>query len=258
METPNRSPAMLSCVAFALLCISLCNGAYYITTPRQWQAGEENQVCVYVPNPASPEGSVTLSMTSRSYRSGERVNNTLLAGHTIQIPAGKTEKCVDINLEPADDYGGDLHLIGKVGGADLNETRNIRLRRSYNLTFIQTDKYLYQPGQEVKFRALTVYGSKAQVAMEPYPEIWVTTPSRTRIAQWKNVTTSVGLVHLAFQLTDESEEGSYTIHIRGPDGRMNTNRFKVEEYVLPRFEVKMTPPKYVLASDETFVFTVCA
>ncbi|XP_047480379.1 alpha-1-inhibitor 3-like [Penaeus chinensis] len=258
METPKRSPAMLSCVAFALLCISLCNGAYYVTTPRQWKAGEENQVCVYVPNPASPEGSLTLSMTSRTYRSGEWVNNTLLAGHTIQIPAGKTEKCEDINLEPTDDYGGDLHLIGKVGGADLNETRNIRLRRSYNLTFIQTDKYLYQPGQEVKFRALTVYGTKAQVAMEPYPEIWVTTPSRTRIAQWKNVSTSVGLVHLAFQLADEPEEGSYTIHVEGPDGRMNTNRFKVEEYVLPRFEVKMTPPKYVLASDETFVFSVCA
>lgn len=249
---------MLSCVAFALLCVTVCNGAYYITTPRQWKAGEENQVCVYVPNPASPEGSLTLSMSSRSYRHNEWVNNTLLANYTIQVPAGKTEICEDITLEPADDYGGDLRLTGKVGGADLEETRNIRLRRSYNLTFIQTDKYLYQPSQEVKFRVLTVYGSKAQVVTEQYPEIWVTTPSRTRIAQWKNVTTSSGLVHLSFQLADEPEEGFYNIHVKGPDGRTNTNSFKVEEYVLPRFEVTMTPPKYVLASDEKFVFTVCA
>ena len=41
-----------------------------------------------------------------------------------------------------------------------------------------------------------------------YPEIWVTTPSRNRIAQWKNVSNSEGLVHLDFQLADEPEEVS--------------------------------------------------
>ncbi|XP_042884512.1 alpha-1-inhibitor 3-like isoform X2 [Penaeus japonicus] len=197
-------------------------------------------------------------MSAGRYRNNEWVNNTILPEVTMQIPAGKTEKCEDIFLASSDDYSADLQLTGKVGGADLEESRNIRLRRSYNLTFIQTDKYRYQPGQEVKFRVLTVFGSKAQVALEPYQEIWVTTPSRTRIAQWKNVTTSAGLVHLSLQLADEPEEGSYTIHVKGADGRSNTNRFKVEEYVLPRFEVKMTPPKYVLASDEKFVFSVCA
>lgn len=39
-----------------------------------------------------------------------------------------------------------------------------------------------------------------------YPEVWVTTPSRTRIAQWRNVSNIAGLVHLSMVLADEPEE----------------------------------------------------
>ncbi|KAG0726447.1 Alpha-2-macroglobulin-like protein 1 [Chionoecetes opilio] len=99
-----------------------------------------------------------------------------------------------------------LHLKGSVNGLKVNDTVGISLSTDIEKTFVQTDKYLYRPGEKVQFRVLTVTGNKMQVSTAEYPEVWVNTPSRTRIAQWKNVSNTEGLVHLDFQLADETEE----------------------------------------------------
>lgn len=139
-----------------------------------------------------------------------------------------------------------------------------------------------------------------------YDEVWITTPSDIRIAQWKNVDNANGLVHLSMTLADEPEhvsrkykertyikhahasrrrkehevdiftqyklldknirkyisvyslfQGTYRIFVRKQDCTDSTT-FKVEDYVLPRFEVTLTPPKYILATDDTIKYTVCA
>lgn len=80
---------------------------------------------------------------------------------------GRIESCQQVNAPHRSYQNAALVLTGRVGGADLQETRSIRLWKNSNLTSIQTDKYRYKPGQEVKFRVLTVHGSKALVATDP-------------------------------------------------------------------------------------------
>lgn len=46
--------------------------------------------------------------------------------------------------------------------------------------------------------------------------------------------------------------------MRSADKMLNTRTFKVREYVLPRFEVEVTPPKYMLGTDDRFNFRACA
>ncbi|XP_063615403.1 murinoglobulin-2-like isoform X2 [Penaeus indicus] len=54
-------------------------------------------------------------------------------------------------------------------------------------------------------------------------------------------------------------QGTYRIKVQAEDGGPSTAKeFKVEEYVLPRFEVTVVPPKYILGTDTEFTFTVCA
>lgn len=54
-------------------------------------------------------------------------------------------------------------------------------------------------------------------------------------------------------------QGTYRIKIQSTDGSSPAvKEFKVEEYVLPRFEVTVVPPKYILGTDTDFTFTVCA
>ncbi|XP_037797187.1 murinoglobulin-2-like [Penaeus monodon] len=117
---------------------------------------------------------------------------------------------------------------------------------------------MYKPGQEVKVRVLSLHGAELLLVTEKYPEIWVTTPSRTRVAQWNNVDNSGGLVHLSFQLADEPEQGIYTISVKNSQNKVTEVMFEVEEYVLPRFEVKVNSPVYILARAKAFSIGVCA
>ncbi|ROT65964.1 alpha2-macroglobulin-like [Penaeus vannamei] len=91
-----------------------------------------------------------------------------------------------------------------------------------------------------------------------YPEIWVTSPSKTRIAHWKNVNNSAGLVHLGFQLDDGSEQGMYEINVKSTKFSETKTTFEVREYVLARFEVKVTTPDHISARKEILSIGVCA
>ncbi|ROT78596.1 alpha-2-macroglobulin [Penaeus vannamei] len=136
--------------------------SYIITTPRQWIPGEKNQVCVNVPDTTAEAGVITLYMRTTDYNWQGRRNVTILPETTFEIPAGQIEACQQVTAPRRSDYHADLSLTGRVGGADLKETLDIDLKGTHNLTIIQTDKFLYEPGQEVKFRVLTIHGSMGQ------------------------------------------------------------------------------------------------
>ena len=85
------------------------------------------------------------------------------------------------------------------------------------------------------------------------------TPSGARIAQWLNVRNPDGLIHKELKLYDEPQEGTYRIYVRASQtSRRIVKTFRIQDYVLPRFEVKVTSPKYVLATDKSASFKVCA
>ena len=85
------------------------------------------------------------------------------------------------------------------------------------------------------------------------------TPSSSRIAQWLNVSNTRGLIHEELQLIEEPEKGTYKISIRStPGAPAVVKEFVVDDYVLPRFEVKTKVPPYVLATDTELKIEVCA
>ena len=53
-----------------------------------------------------------------------------------------------------------IEFRGTLEGKKIYETVNGTIKGEIELgqTFIQTDKYLYKPGQEVQFRILTTFG----------------------------------------------------------------------------------------------------
>ncbi|XP_050717838.1 alpha-2-macroglobulin-like isoform X1 [Eriocheir sinensis] len=251
MASPKVSPALL--FTLFLAAPVFIRGDYLITTPRNWISPGTSQVCVFVQDPSAPAGS--LNVTAVRYDGYDP--NKKLAEEVFDIPAGKYEQCHDITVNKSEYYYAKLLIEGKVGGVEVKDKKDIILQRINDQTIIQTDRYLYRPGEKVQFRVLTITGNKLEVSKEEYSEIYVTTPSRNRIAQWKNVTNTDGLVHLDFQLADEPEEGSYRIHVKTQSGS-TIQTFKVEEFVLPRFEVKITPPAYALPTDEKYSLQVCA
>lgn len=247
--------------ASALLFLYTCSlayhstyGGYLITTPREVTKGTSTQICVVITDNDNSGGSVNFVLTEDRREIAEQLLNK-----TIQVPAGKTEFCEDVALADSTYYTGVYNVTGSLGGKEIYHTGRVRLRsRTQERVFIQTDKNLYQAGQTVQIRILSITGPKMNVSTANYPEVWVETPARTRIAQWLDVDNSAGIVHLNMQLVDEPEEGSYRIRLKTGNGNSKIHSFRVGEYVLPRFEVKITPPSYILATDSGFNFTVCA
>ncbi|XP_037082529.1 ovostatin-like [Pollicipes pollicipes] len=137
-------------------------------------------------------------------------------------------------------------------------TQQFKLRLlPYTLvTLVQTDKSKYKAGDLVQFRVVTLK-SDLTAMEEVVDQIFITTPGGTRLAQFDKVATRSGIIQKKFQLTEEPPLGRWTIHVKRRD-RIVRQPFEVEEYVLPRFEVTITGPKYITRGANTVTLKVCA
>ncbi|XP_011676138.2 alpha-2-macroglobulin-like protein 1 [Strongylocentrotus purpuratus] len=157
--------------------------------------------------------------------------------------------------------------LRRKGAEDLNEDgyevtkeRFVRIQaQGGSKTYVQTDKPIYQPGQTVRFRALTL-NSELKTVTEPFDSVIVESQSRQRVNQWTDVKGEEGLIELEHELPDELPDGitKLTYYIKVLRGTESvTQTFTVEEYVLPRFEVEVITPPYILITDPTCTVKVC-
>uniref|UniRef100_A0A8C0J7S1 CD109 molecule n=1 Tax=Chelonoidis abingdonii TaxID=106734 RepID=A0A8C0J7S1_CHEAB len=115
--------------------------------------------------------------------------------------------------------------------------------------FIQTDKSLYKPGQEVKFRIVTV-----DPDLKPFKtslSIYIRDPRGNLIQQWLAEKGDLGMVSRRFQLSTSPLLGDWSIQVQ-----VNvTFDFFV---VLPKFEVTLTASLYYPLKDKDFTGIVTA
>ncbi|XP_047482078.1 alpha-2-macroglobulin-like protein 1 isoform X2 [Penaeus chinensis] len=223
-----------------------CSDAYLITVPKVFVRGRQSTVCVFLVDDPPISVNLTFEMTIGLDEIRATVLDTVSDSHV----------CVDFPVPAGGEASGFLSIMGTVGAVHLSKELRIHLL-SVDKTFVQTDKYLYEEGQLVQFRVLSVKGERAAISYENLDEVWITSPMETRLMQWLNVSNDRGLVQLEFPLAEHVQEGTYTIHVR-TEGRITSQAFKVEPYVLPRFEVTVHPPPYTLVSQTTITVEVCA
>uniref|UniRef100_A0A8C9VBV6 Alpha-2-macroglobulin-like n=1 Tax=Scleropages formosus TaxID=113540 RepID=A0A8C9VBV6_SCLFO len=116
------------------------------------------------------------------------------------------------------------------------------------ITFIQTDKPVYKPGQTVHFRIVTL-----DTQFAPVIQLDV---HQNRIGQWTNVSTNGRILQLSHPLSSEAPLGTYTLSAAVGETRTQ-HSFKVKEYVLPRFEVKVNAPSEVNVAESELKIEVC-
>ncbi|XP_042855895.1 alpha-1-inhibitor 3-like [Penaeus japonicus] len=224
-----------------------CTDVYLMTVPKVGVRGGQSSVCVFLEEEPLVEVKLNLSLTfgreEVAVEIDERASESVICTE-ISIPAGDSDVTAILSVE------------GTIGTVAVSEELPIRLV-SVSKTFVQTDKYLYEEGQAVKFRVLSVEGAEAAISYENLEEVWITSPANTRLAQWRDVNNSLGLVQLEFPLAEQVKEGDYTIHVK-TGGRVTKKNFKVEPYTLPRFIVTVIPPPYTLVTDDIIKVTVCA
>ncbi|XP_050183736.1 LOW QUALITY PROTEIN: alpha-2-macroglobulin-like protein 1 [Myiozetetes cayanensis] len=145
----------------------------------------------------------------------------------------------------------DLHVSIQGDSLNVSEKKEVKLKILDPGIFIQTDKPVYKPGQQVKFRVVSL-DKDLIPSNQQLPLVFLEDPSGNRIAQWREVSPRQGIVDLSLPLAAEPALGTYTIHVEG-----KTHSFSVEEYVLPKFEVTIDLPSVVLEKDQKFQMEIC-
>ncbi|KAJ7427571.1 alpha-2-macroglobulin-like protein 1 [Pitangus sulphuratus] len=152
----------------------------------------------------------------------------------VAPPANGTEEIATVKLT----------ITGE--GVNIEEKKKVLICKTRSGTIIQTDKPIYQPGQTVKFRIVTLD--------EEFVALNDSDPKNNQIEQWLNVVPQDGIADLSFQLSDEPLLGTYVINVTSVKAY---GSFSVKEYVLPKFEVIFEAPNQIYALDTTFPLRIC-
>jgi CD109 antigen len=127
----------------------------------------------------------------------------------------------------------------QVKGSSFSDKANINVENSF-LVFVETDKPIYKPGQTIHMRVLTLD-----------PELKPTTQSVTldvldakgiKIFHSEVTTDDYGMADVDLPLSDEPNLGVWKINAVTDKARSQLD-VRVEEYVLPKYEVTVDLPK---------------
>ncbi|XP_056097146.1 alpha-2-macroglobulin-P-like [Rhinichthys klamathensis goyatoka] len=212
-------------------------GLFMVNFPAVIESGSDSKLCITL---LKPQESLTMTVSLL----GEKNKTTQLVKHVsstvfhrcfcFQAPRVDGESVQKLKVE----------VQGKVFRA--TEESKIMFKRYLSLTFIQTDKPIYNPGQTVNFRVVTM-DPKFVPFDQMYNLVVVEDKDNNRIGQWTNVSSTGWILQLSHELNPEAQMGMYTLKAFIAD-REISQVFEVKKYVLPKFDVTVnTPQTYSVA-----------
>ncbi|XP_027136080.1 alpha-2-macroglobulin-P-like [Larimichthys crocea] len=81
-------------------------------------------------------------------------------------------------------------------------------------------------------------GTQSSDCHQLYDIIEIEDSAQNRIGQWLNETSNGKILQLSYSLNSEAREGSYQVIVSIGEVKLY-HSFKVEKYVLPKFDVKI-------------------
>ncbi|MEQ2266832.1 hypothetical protein XENORESO_019591, partial [Xenotaenia resolanae] len=237
------------------LCVFLCGISvgrgsaephFMVAIPAVLESGAETKFCASL-----KEHNETLLM--RVTLVSQHINTTLLEKTStaefnecfkFQVPLVQNEAVQSFEVE----VRGDTFRS--------KQARKVMIKAYKPRTFIQTDKPIYLPGQTVHFRVVSL-DSKLRSASRLYNIIELEDPNSNRIGQWLNETSNSKILQLSYTINSEAREGSYKIMVQMGDDK-EYHSFKVEKYVLPKFDVTINVKEEVCIWKGEFDAEICA
>uniref|UniRef100_A0A3P9BVW5 Alpha-2-macroglobulin-like n=1 Tax=Maylandia zebra TaxID=106582 RepID=A0A3P9BVW5_9CICH len=230
------------------MCDAVCS-QYLVAIPAVIEAGAEAKFCATL---RQPSGTLVMTVTLMS-----REKNTTLFTHTsneafqtcVQFEAPLVRKEVQ-------------HFQVEVRGDTFysKQVRKVMIQASDPVTFIQTDKPIYLPGQKGNNVLLCyirhVVHSNSSIMSQLLHHLQFD-PHSNRIGQWLNETSNSRILQLSYSLDAEAREGPYQIIVSVGERKISHN-FKVEKYVLPKFDVTVNISEEVSIGQEDIEAKVCA
>ncbi|XP_037023802.2 alpha-2-macroglobulin-like [Artibeus jamaicensis] len=194
---------------------------------------------------------VTVSASLESVRENRSLFTDLVAEKDLF-------HCISFTIPRSSSSEEVMFLTIQVKGAtqEFKRRTTVMVKNQESLVFVQTDKPIYKPGQTVMFRIVSL-DENFHPLNELIPLVYIKNPKGNRIAQWQKLNLESGLKQLAFPLSSEPIQGSYKVVVQKESGETTEHPFTVEEFVLPKFEVKVAVPKIITIVEEVVNVSVC-
>jgi len=121
---------------------------------------------------------------------------------------------------------------------------------SGNMTYLVTDKPIYQPGQMIHIRTLSLQKPDLVALKNKEITFEVEDSKGNKVFKKKLMTDQYGTAYVPFLLADEVNFGNYTIRAILISDKIEKT-VKVEKYVLPKFKVSLETDKEFYLPGET-------
>ncbi|KAG8180428.1 hypothetical protein JTE90_022775 [Oedothorax gibbosus] len=258
MKMKNVALLATTLCALILSCLTEEKNGYIFTSPRSLKIGSENELqLLRFGNVAA--GKVTVRLYYSEYYNG---NETLASEKEFDLAEGEKETFLKFFVDPfiSDSvYNGRIEINGTIGDEKIGGSDKVYFSSpKKNIIVIQTDKPMYKPGQEVKGRVLKLDKNlKPSLNESDVGNVYVEDPKGTRLFEFNKLQLDKGLSEFGFPLSEEPVLGRWRITFEYANETESTN-FLVSQYVLPKFEVKIHFPPFVLADAKTIPVKVCA
>lgn len=223
--------------------VSEAASSYVATAPRVLRAGGVETVSFALANgdrPTTTKVAVALVKDGQVVASGEDWVSGR-GGVPLRLPKLAT---------------GDYTL--RVSGSGFRDEGVVRVEDG-TLVFLETDKPIYKPGQTIRIRLLTLDSALRPVSGQATVEAL----DAKGIKVFKKAITldDYGMASLDLPLSSEPNLGTWKLRAAtgsGTGARTTQLDVRVEEYVLPKYEVKVSLPKTWALVTESITGTVGA
>ena len=204
---------------------------YVVIAPRELRPGQDGSISVSLFDGDLPaQGIVRVSLHTGA-RQATAASGLIMGAGSISLPVPDL---------PPDNY----RLT--VEGPGFSDTATLRVESGASL-FLETDKPIYKPGQRVMIRVLTVGPELRPLTGDVTIE--VQDAKGSKVFKQAVTTGEYGMTTLDMPLSSEPNLGVWKITARSGESNAELD-VRVEEYVLPKYEVTVDLPREWVLADE--------
>ena len=236
-----RMASILAAIALALTAVACDADGYLVSVPTELRSGLVENVAVSLfagENPA--QGAVSVELVRAS-------DGATVASATEFVRGSET-----VPLDLSQVAPGEYRL--SVSGDYFSDSAPLRVVDG-TLIFVETDKPIYKPGQDVRVRAL-----RLSADLKPLPgevEIEIQDAKGTRVFRRQADADAFGMASASMPLSAEPNLGVWKVAARYGD-RVAQTDIRVERYALPKYEITVNTPKDWALADERIAGSVSA
>ncbi|XP_055839803.1 thioester-containing protein 1 allele R1-like [Episyrphus balteatus] len=218
-----------------------CSGFYSVIAPGTLRSKSDYHVTASLHDAPSP-CKIKVGLIGPEY----------YVSQTIEIQP-RSSKSIRFEVPKIKDGFYNLFAEG-ISGIEFKNSSRLNYAGEHLSIFIQTDKEIYKPGDEVKYRVLVLDKNMHPVNIQQIG-IQIFDGNQNRITHFNSPALIKSATMSTLQLSTSPVLGTWSIEVNADD-TVKTKYFKVEKYVQPKFEVLLEAPTNVVISEGKIGVTI--